>query len=365
MTLKKTILYDEHLRANARMVPFAGWEMPVSYDSFSGGMIKEHLLVRESSGIFDVSHMGEFWVCGNQAVDFLNHVCTRPVSSLAEGKAQYCLILSPEGGILDDIIVYKFTDKQFWVVVNAANIEKDFSHFKKHSEGFDVSLENESEQTALIALQGPDAKSVIQEILGDQSDLKYYHFRELEPGWILSRTGYTGEDGFEIFCPNQEAPELWKKLLAAGAKPIGLGARDSLRTEVGFPLYGNDLREDLYPHETLSFFAVHKNSEFLGSHSLKKPARWLPVGFLGDSPKPFRPHEKLYFEDKLVGELSSGSYSPGLKKGVGLGLLSTEHFEKVPDEGTNFLLESGPKRRQVTLMVPPFVDAGRAKKRKV
>jgi len=365
MSLKQTAIYNEHLRLNARMVSFAGWEMPVSYDSFSGGMIKEHLQVREKSGIFDVSHMGEFWVCGKSASEFLNRVCTRPVTNLANGKAQYCLILNEKGGIIDDIIVYKIKDDQFWVVVNAANIKKDFAHFQTYSKDFDLKLEDVSPQTALIAIQGPEAISIVTKVLGDHSDLKYYHFKELRPGWLISRTGYTGEDGFEVFCPNDEAPELWNKLIEAGSKPIGLGARDSLRTEVGFPLYGSDLRDDLHPHETLSFFAVKKEHEFLGSSCLQKPARWLPAGFVGDSPKPFRPHEKIYFQDKLVGEMSSGSYSPGLKKGVGLGFLCTEAFSKLPDEGTNFLLESGQKRRQVTLTVPPFVDAGRAKKRKV
>lgn len=364
VSLKTTSLHKHHLNLNARMVPFAGYEMPISYDQFSGGIKKEHLLVRQELGIFDVSHMGEFWVEGPGSCDFLNRITTRSVDKTADGKAQYCLLLNEAGGILDDIIVYRFGAEKFWVVVNAANLDKDWAHFQACSKEFNVQLRNVSDETSLIAVQGPTAEEICSKIESSLKGLKYYSFTQTSESWIFARTGYTGEDGFEIFCPNEHAPKLWEQLLEVGAKPIGLGARDSLRMEVGFPLYGQELTEELKAHETFSSFAVRNDTDFIGKASLSEPARFKPFGIIGQNPKPLRTGEKLYINDELVGRITSGSYSPIRNKGMGLALLEASKLENRALDGLTFMLESAGKRREVNGESTPFVETRRAKKRK-
>ena len=362
--LKKTPLHFDHLAKSARMAEFAGYDMPISYDQITGGMKAEHLLVRENAGMFDVSHMGEFWIEGSDATKFLNHACTRSFDKLSEGKAQYCLLLSESGAILDDIIVYKFNSEKYWMVVNASNLQKDFNHLKKLSTGYkNLALRDVSETTALIALQGPQAENLMNSLGFQVRELKYYHFITTDKNWIIGRTGYTGEDGFEIFLPPSEAPDLWRALEQKSVLPIGLGARDSLRLEVGFPLYGHELGEDLLAHETLSAFAIGADHNCLGSRSFEKPPRYIPGGFTGVTPKPLRAGEKVFLNDIEVGWLSSGSYSPQRKQGIGLGFLKLEKLPKKPLEELIFMLESGPKRREVKWELPPFVETRRAKKR--
>lgn len=336
--------------------------MPISYDDLTGGMKSEHLLVREKCGMFDVSHMGQFVVEGPQAAEFLDFVCTRRASAIALGRAQYCLLLYDHGGIVDDIIVYRQKDQRFLLVVNAANIQKDFAHLQSLAGSYDCALTDESANWALIAVQGPQSLEHLTKIFGSLSDLKYYGFKE-QGHHLLSRTGYTGEDGLEIFLPPEEAPVLWERLFSMGVLPIGLGARDTLRLEVGFPLYGHELSDQLYAHETFASFAVNKDSSFLGRQSLEQSPRYVPVALLGDNPKPMRAEEKLFWNDQEVGRLTSGSYSPALKRGMGLGLISTALDLRLLKEESIFMLESGGKRRQAFLTKPPFVETARVKRK--
>lgn len=359
MSLKKTPLFEEHLRLSAKILEFAGFEMPITYDRYSGGMLKEHLEVRRNLGMFDVSHMGEFWISGTKAKDFLSFVTTKDFDVSKDGRAYYCLLLKEDGGILDDILVYRADSQRFLMVVNASNLSKDWDHLISYACEFDISLEDKSNETALIALQGPQAQHVIRELYSGASDLAYYSFLETH-GALIARTGYTGEDGFEIFLSPEGAVDLWRKLLNLGVKPIGLGARDSLRMEVGFPLYGQELREDLWAHESLSRFALKNKKAFLGHQSLQNAPRWKPISLQALNAKPMRSHEKILLNDEIVGEITSGSTSPSLKRGMGLGLIRADcHF----DEASIFLLESAGKQREATFKVLPFIEAGRVKKK--
>lgn len=360
--LKKTVLHEWHLRSGARMAEFAGFDMPISYDPVSGGMKNEHLKVRESAGMFDVSHMGEFRIHGDGASKFLNRVCTRPVDSMEPGRAQYCLLLHEHGGIVDDVIVYRLSDKEFFMVVNAANIQKDFLHLSQQAKGFSVQLVDESDRWALIAVQGPTALEILERRYGSLQSLRYYAFKKHEEA-ILSHTGYTGEDGLEIFLPPSKALELWEWLFSQGVVPIGLGARDTLRLEVCFPLYGHELSDELHPGETLAHFAVSAKSDFLGKNAAQGPARWRPICLLADSPKPMRAGERIWVRGKEIGALTSGSYSPVLKKGMGVGLiLASLDLDPSPD-GIICLVDSGGRQREARMVLAPFVETSRVKRR--
>lgn len=364
MELKTTPLNARHHDLKARMAPFAGYEMPISYDAYTGGMMKEHLAVRESAGMFDVSHMGEFWVRGPQATAFLNHLCTRPFDTTPPQKAQYCMILNEDGFILDDIIVYKWSPEAYWVVVNAANIQKDYNHFIKEAAAFKVTVEDVSPQTALIAIQGPRAVEIISSLVSGSKDLKYYHFFSPQKDWIVARTGYTGEDGFEIFLPNSAAVELWQELEKRDVTPIGLGARDTLRLEVGFPLYGHELSETLRPLETFAAFAMDPTSDFLGAPKARLSPRFKPVALRTDGPKPIRADDKIFVGDKAVGVVTSGSMSPLKRCGMALGLVEISKLPPSNSEGPTFMLESGGKRRESFSQDLPFVTTARVKGRK-
>ncbi len=369
MTLHTTPLHFRHLQLGARMGPFAGYDMPISYDSYSGGMIKEHLAVRQGAGIFDVSHMGEFWVRGPEATAFVSAYCTRPFESVKDGRAVYALLLRDDGGILDDIIVYKVSSQAYWIVVNASNREKNFKHLKSQAARFQIELTDVSDETALIALQGPKAKEILPKIYPGCESLKYYTFEQRptenpkktgDSTLIVSRTGYTGEDGFEIFLPPADAGALWDRLLEEGAKPIGLGARDTLRLEAGFPLYGHELSEDLLPAETLSAFAWATGHDYCGKSATLRPPRYVAIAVKTDSPKPLRAEQPLYFGEKKVGYLTSGSMSPVLRVGIGLALVGSEHEEAL--KRGIFELDSTAKPRQAFCTEIPFVEAERTKK---
>lgn len=361
MELKKTPLHAKHIELKARMAPFAGYDMPISYEESGGGMLKEHLAVRQQVGMFDVSHMGEFWLTGSEATKFLNHVCTRRFDKLAAGKAQYCLLLNSQGTIIDDIIVYKHSEDRYWIVVNASNIQKDFEHLKAQTQAFKVELQDVSEKTALIAVQGPKAAEIVEKILPGSNQLKYYQFQSPQKDWIVGRTGYTGEDGFEVFLPTNQASELWSELQKHSVMPIGLGARDTLRLEVGFALYGHELSDQLYPMETFSSFAVDLSADFVGSQGARKPPRYLTVALATDNPKPIRADDKIYLNGDLVGWITSGSTSPIKKVGIGLGLLNAEKLAKLSEKPRVFMLESGGKQRQSFSQDLPFVATARVK----
>ncbi|MDB5038657.1 MAG: Glycine cleavage system protein [Bacteriovoracaceae bacterium] len=363
MALKTTPLHAKHLELKARMAEFAGFDMPISYDAKTGGMLKEHLAVREHAGMFDVSHMGEFWVKGAEATKFLSYACSRGFSSLEDGRAQYCLLINRDGGIIDDIIVYRFSADKYWMVVNASNVTKDFAHLRELSKSFKVSLEDVSEQTALIAIQGPKAVELFSKIVPKSENLKYYSFMMSSNGWLVARTGYTGEDGFEIFLPNKEALSLWNEFESKDVVPIGLGARDTLRLEVGFPLYGHELSEKLRPMETFSAFATDLKNEFCGVEKARLPNRYLPIAVETSTPKPLRADEKLFLDSKPVGWITSGSISPLRRVGIGLALVDLSLLKSPLSNDAIFVLESAGKAREAVRTLPPFVGTPRVKRK--
>ena len=264
---KKTCLYDNHVALGAIMAPFAGFEMPIQYE----GIKEEHLAVRNNVGMFDVSHMGEVSVKGPDAEIFVQHIFTNDIENAPVGKVFYGMMCYEDGGTVDDLLVYKMGENDFFLVVNAANIDKDVEWMNKHTDGFDIELVNQSDKYAQIALQGPNAQDVMKAVLGlDGTDLAFYNAK-MVGDTILSRTGYTGEDGFEIYASHDAVKDFWDKLINAGVKPCGLGCRDTLRFEVGLPLYGNELSQAISPVMAgLSMFVKLDKQEFIGKDALKR-----------------------------------------------------------------------------------------------
>jgi aminomethyltransferase len=325
--LRHTPLYDEHKALEARLVDFAGWEMPVQYE----GIKAEHQAVRNHVGLFDVSHMGEVFFRGPDAEEAVQRLVTRDVARLDEGQAGYSVVCYEDGGTVDDVIVYRRPD-DFLVVVNASNREKDLDHFRANTGDLDVEISDETEEWALLALQGPEAPDLLQDLTGtDLSTLKPFRFAEGEVAGaktIISRTGYTGEDGFELYLPSDDAPRVWRELLEAGATPAGLGARDTLRLEAGMCLYGNELDPETTPLEAGIGFAVHldKEQEFIGQDALRKEKeeglRKKLVGFEVEGRGIARHDHPVKVEDDTVGKVTSGTLSPTLNKAIGLALVS-------------------------------------------
>jgi aminomethyltransferase len=271
--LRRTPFYDKHVALGAKIVPFAGWEMPVQY----AGLLVEHKAVRERCGLFDVSHMGEFIIRGDRAVDFANYVTTNDVSALVPGQVHYSTILNDRGTIEDDCLVYRFPQNdKVMMVVNASNVDKDYAHITRHAAKFGVTVENVSDDMGLLALQGPQAAKILQTLTKtDLSAIGYYHFAEGDVAGmplIISRTGYTGEDGFELYHDVKYSSKLWDALMAAGdITPAGLGARDTLRLEMGMALYGNDIDDTVTPLEAnLAWLVKLKKGEFVGSDVLNR-----------------------------------------------------------------------------------------------
>jgi aminomethyltransferase len=335
--LRRTPLYEEHKSLGARLVDFSGWEMPVQY----GGIKAEHQAVRERVGLFDVSHMGETVFRGLHAEAAVQRLVTRDVSRLAEGQAGYAAVCYEDGGTVDDVLVYRRSE-DFLVVVNAANREKDLDHFRKNTGDLDVEIADESDDWALMALQGPEAAKLLQNLTDvDLSGLKYYRFLEGEVAGkeaMISRTGYTGEDGFEIYLSPDAAPRVWRPLLEAGATPAGLGARDTLRLEAGMCLYGNELDSETTPLEAGIGFAVHlnKEQEFIGQDALirekEEGLRKKLVGFEVEGRGIARHDHPVKVEDETVGRVTSGTLSPTLNKAIGFALVSPgveDRFEVV------------------------------------
>ena len=338
--LRHTPLYDEHKALGARLVDFAGWEMPVQYE----GIKAEHQAVRNRAGLFDVSHMGEAVFRGPDAEEAVQRLVTRDVSRLETGQSGYSAVCYEDGGTVDDVLVYRRAE-DFLVVVNAANREKDLDHFESNTRDLDVEISDETEDWALIALQGPEAASLLQGLTEtDLSNLKYFRFTEGEVAGasaIVSRTGYTGEDGFELYLPPDDAPRVWRALLEAGATPAGLGARDTLRLEAGMCLYGNELDPETTPLEAGIGFAVHldKEQEFIGQDALRKEKeeglRKKLVGFEVEGRGIARHDHPVQVGDEAVGRVTSGTLSPTLNKAIGLALVSPgveDRFEVVVRE---------------------------------
>ena len=335
--LRRTPLYEEHKALDARLVDFSGWEMPVQYE----GIKAEHQAVRNRVGLFDVSHMGEAVFRGPDAEAAVQRLVTRDVSRLEEGQAGYSVVCYEDGGTVDDVIVYR-RPEDFIIVVNAANREKDLEHFRSNTESLDVDLADESDDWALLALQGPEAADLLQNLTdADLSNLKPFRFTEGEisgAGTIISRTGYTGEDGFEIFVRPDDARRVWRELIEAGAAPAGLGARDTLRLEAGMCLYGQELDPETTPLEANIGFAVHldKEQEFIGQEALKREKeeglRKKLVGFEVEGRGIARHDHPVRVEDETVGHVTSGTLSPTLGKAIGLALVSPgveDRFEVV------------------------------------
>jgi len=327
--LRRTPLYEEHKAAGARLVGFAGWEMPVQYE----GIKAEHEAVRNRVGLFDVSHMGEVVFRGPQAEEAVQRLVTRDVSRLAVGQAGYAALCYESGGTVDDVLVYRTTD-DFLVVVNASNREKDVEHFRRHTGDLDVEVADESDDWALLALQGPEAAGLLQNFTEtDLSVIKYYRYEVGEvDGYytIISRTGYTGEDGFELFVRTDEAPRVWRRLVEAGAAPAGLGARDTLRLEAGMCLYGNELDAETTPLEAGIGFAVHLDKErrFIGQEALKeekeKGLSKKLVGFEIEGRGIARHDYPVTVDGETVGVVTSGTLSPTLNAAIGLALVSPD-----------------------------------------
>jgi aminomethyltransferase len=321
----RTPLYDVHVRSRARIVEFAGWEMPVQY----AGILEEHEAVRKRAGLFDVSHMGEVVFRGAKALEALNRLFTNDLGKVSDGQAQYGCVCRENGGIVDDVVVYRRSAKDLLVCVNAGNRTKDFEWLKGHAQGADVS--NESDDWAQLALQGPLAAKILQRLTrSDLAAIKTFRFAAGEVAGIactLARTGYTGEDGFELFCRSEQGPKLWDALVEAGRPeglvPCGLGARDSLRLEMAYRLYGSDMDDGTTPLEAgLAWVVKPDKGEFLGRDAmLKQKAAGLPrklVGFvLTDAGIPRHGYDVVRDGTK-IGTVTSGTKSPSLKTSIGL-----------------------------------------------
>ena len=334
--LRRTPLYEQHKALGARLVEFSGWEMPVQYS----GIIDEHNAVRERAGLFDVSHMGEFKVTGPDAGAFLQHLVPNDVSKLTVGQALYSQLCQPDAGVIDDLLIYRLAENDYMLVVNAGNIAKDYTWVEQQSKDYpNLQLADQSDTTALLALQGPLAQSILQTLTEvDLSSIRYYHFEAgLVDGvnCIISRTGYTGEDGFELYFAPVDAPKLWHDLLEAGKEqgllPAGLGARDTLRLEAGYCLYGHELNEQTNPLEAGLSWTVklNKDSDFIGRDALVKikeqgvERKLVGIEMVGRGV--CRSEYVLYDNEHPIGSLTSGAPSPTLHKNIGMGYVVAAH----------------------------------------
>ena len=333
MELKKIQLNDIHENLGAKMVPFAGYNMPVRYSSD----IEEHMTVRNGVGIFDVSHMGEFIISGPHALDLIQRVTSNDASKLEDGKAQYSCLPNENGGIVDDLLVYKLKDEEYMLVVNASNIDKDWNWIQQHNTA-GAEMKNISDNISLFAVQGPKATAVLQKLTStDLSEVKFYTFTQGEfagaPNVIMSATGYTGAGGFEIYVENQYAEKVWNAIMEAGSeegiKPIGLGARDTLRMEMGYCLYGNDIDDNTSPIEAGLGWITKFTKDFVNAEGIKaqKEAGVTKklVGFkMIDKGIPRHDYVIEDAEGNTIGRVTSGTMSPVLSQGIGLGYVDKE-----------------------------------------
>ena len=332
--MKQTALHEIHKALGAKMVPFAGYEMPVQYD----GVNLEHLTVRNSIGVFDVSHMGEFLIEGANALDLVQSVCSNDAARLAIGQAQYSCFPNSNGGIVDDLIVYRLEEAAYLMVVNASNIEKDWNWIQsKNLEN--VKMKNLSDDYSLLAIQGPVAVQAMQPLSNlDLSAIKFYHFKVGDfagiDGVIISTTGYTGSGGFEIYCKNKDVKHIWNSIFEAGnsfgIKPIGLAARDTLRLEMGYCLYGNDIDDNTSPIEAGLGWITKFSKTFTNSENLQKQSKegvnQKLIGFeLLERGIPRKGYEIIDTNELTIGEVTSGTMSPSLGKGIGMGYVETNH----------------------------------------
>jgi len=321
-TLRRTPLFDRHRQAGAKLVPFAGWEMPVQYE----GIRQEHLSVRTRAGVFDVSHMGEIETSGPEAEAFLQRVLSNDVTKIAERGAQYSVLCREDGGVLDDLFTYRLGEGRFLTVTNAANHDKDLAWFREQAAGFDVEVKDAHAEWAMLAVQGPEARPALERLVDGELPARMRVTEASVAGerGLVCGTGYTGEDGCELLVPPDGAAAVWDAVVAAGVAPAGLGARDTLRLEVCFHLYGNDLSEDRNPIEAGLGWCCKLDTGFIGADALRglEPAqRLVPFAFTGPGiPRPGNPVVAAHGE----GVVTSGSLSPCLDTGIGMAYLPTD-----------------------------------------
>ena len=326
--MKKTKFNSIHKKLGAKMVEFAGYEMPIQYSS----IIAEHKAVRNSVGVFDVSHMGEIFITGEKALDFVQHITINDASKLFPGRVQYSAMCYPDGGIVDDLLVYKLSENEFLLVVNASNIDKDFDWMKQNNK-FGVSIKNRSDEYSLLAVQGPNSEEVIKKLMNEQPDLEYYHFKKGKLAgveMIVSRTGYTGEIGYELYFTGDEsaAEKVWSEIFGAGKdfdiQPVGLAARDSLRLEMGYCLYGNDIDQTTNPIEAgLGWITKLEKPDFIGKDAILKVKqegiKRKLVAMISDEKTFPRKGYEIISSGNKVGVITSGTVSPVLEKPIALG----------------------------------------------
>jgi len=358
--MNNTALTEKHISLGAKMVPFAGYNMPVQYE----GINAEHAAVRNGVGVFDVSHMGEFILKGEKALDLIQKVTSNDASKLYDGKIQYSCLPNEDGGIVDDLLVYKIDDKTYMLVVNASNIEKDWNWISKYND-LGVEIINISDRTSLLAIQGPKAAEALQSLTDiDLASMEYYNFEKGKFAGIdnvlVSATGYTGAGGFEIYFDNEHANEIWDAIFKAGAaqgiKPIGLGARDTLRLEMGFCLYGNDIDDTTSPLEAGLGWITKFNKRFTNSEALlaQKEAGVTKklVGFeMIDRGIPRHDYPIVDAEGNEIGKVTSGTQSPSLQKAIGMGYVSKE----MAKEGTEIYISIRNNNIKAKVVKFPFL----------
>jgi len=350
--MNKTILHAEHLALGAKMAPFGGFDMPIQYE----GIIAEHKATRNAVTIFDTCHMGEFRFSGPQACADLEGIVSSPVGSMAVGQCRYGFLCNPEGGVIDDEIIYRMGDDEFFMVVNAGTRVNDFAWIRSHlSEG--TSAEDVSESTAKLDIQGPESAKLVQDLLAESlAGLKFYRFthnRYREESVLVSRTGYTGEIGFEIYCPLELAVELWREALEKGARPAGLGARDTLRLEMGFPLYGHELNEQRNAAESGFTRAIATDKTYIGSNAVLDQAKVTNslVGLELEGRRAARQGDLIRDESGVdVGVVTSGSFSPSLGMSIALGYVPKTHAQV----GTHVAVTTARGELTATVSSRPF-----------
>ncbi len=325
-TNKKTCLYDKHVALGALMSPFGGFVMPIQYSN----IVDEHQAVRQQCGVFDVSHMGEVLISGPDAERYVNHLFTNDVRQMPVGKILYGMMCYEHGGVVDDLLVYKLADHRFFLVINAANIDKDWDWIQQQAAGYEVTLEHQSDRYGELAIQGPKAEEVMEKVLGIPcQELAFYTFKQLDEV-IVSRTGYTGEDGFEVYASPQYINDCWDKLMAAGVKPCGLGCRDTLRFEVGLPLYGDELSADITPIMAgLGVFVKLDKPEFIGREALARqkaegPQKKLVGIELQDKAIPRHGYTVLK-DGAPIGEVTTGYHTISTDKSVCMALVDAAY----------------------------------------
>lgn len=354
--LKQTSLFSEHKKLNAKFAPFAGWEMPIQYSSVKD----ETIAVRTNVGVFDVSHMGEFFVEGDEAQEFVDFMITNDFKSAAIKKAVYSPLCKENGTVIDDLICYKLQENKILICVNASNIEKDYTWFEKHAQSFNVKLSNQSDDFSLLAIQGPKTAEIMNQLGFNKEvvDSEYYSAIETELAGkyiIAARTGYTGEDGFEIFANHQVINNLWIQMLEMGVTPCGLAARDVLRLEVGYPLYGHELSEELTPLDAGLKWAVKLNKiNFIGKNALaesKPKYQLIKISLEKGIP---REGYEIIQKDKVIGKVTSGTMSVTINQGIAMALVERENFEPNDDIFVNIRN----KQWISSLNKKPFVAGG-------